>query len=367
MNSQLVPFDQLLAAKISDTFTDEEAQMYALSFKSYLDHDETTEHIIDFDNAWKWIGYGRKVEAKRLLVAKFEENKDYIEISCRTAHNSIVGRPSTKIMLTIDCFKDFCLRAETKQASKIRGYYIKLEKLFHSCHKEYLQTQMTQINSQLSASQDQISQLETKVQQLTISTPTYEEVEKTKTVYVLSTDVPGVYKVGKTKGPLKTRMSQLQTSQVNDIEIILEQKTHDDGILESCCHYVLDKYRSMSNREHFRCKKEYIVQVVSLLAHTLDTLKGTYQTIDRPKVIELLAMDPSLVIHDPLTSALTPAEQDLRTPIPKKKQAEKQSGIKGITWNKLSQAWQVRVNRKQIGQFKSLENAKKKLESTMVQ
>ena len=277
MNSQLVPFEQLLAAKISATFTNEEAQMYALSFKSFLNHDPDKDMVIDFDLAWSWAGFSRKDNAMRLLRSKFQKDKDYKEVLLRTEGTSNSQSSATKINLTINCFKRFCLKADTKKADTVHDYYIKLEGLFHICHKEYMETQ--------------ISQLQSQVQQLTISTPTYEEVEKTKTVYVLSTDVPGVYKVGKTKGPLKTRMSQLQTSQVNDIEVILEQKTHDDTILESCCHYVLDKYRSMSNREHFRCKKEYIVQVVTLLAHTLDTLKGTYQTIQSEALIELIVND----------------------------------------------------------------------------
>ncbi len=279
---ELVPsFDSILSRKITTTFTNEEANMYALSFKGFMENDPDKDFVIDFDLAWKWAGFSRKDNAVRLLRSKFQPHINYSEWILRTEEASNSQAAGTRIMLTINTFKDFCLRADTKQADNIRGYYIKLEKLFHSCHKEYMESQLT-------ASQAQISQLQSQVQQLTISTPTYEVVEKTKFVYVLSCDISGVYKVGRTKGPVKKRVNQLQTAAVLDIEVLLEQSTHDDVILESCCHYVLDKYRSLSNREHFRCNKDYIIKVVKTLAHVLDTLKGTYQTIDPAQVMELI-------------------------------------------------------------------------------
>jgi hypothetical protein len=77
----------------------------------------------------------------------------------------------------------------------------------------------------------------------------YEPVEKNETVYIFSTDVDGVYKVGLTKNTASKRKSGLQTGNVNDIKVLFEYKTHNCKILESVVHYLLDRYRCNSNRE----------------------------------------------------------------------------------------------------------------------
>ena len=119
---------------------------------------------------------------------------------------------------------------------------------------------------------------------------TYEEVEKTGYNYILSTDKPGIYKEGLAKDP-KKRIKGLQTGNVDDIQILFEYPTSNPALLESFVHFVLDRYRCNSNREHFRCDLEYMKTVIKLAGKMIDTLKSSFHTISKEELLEKLEMD----------------------------------------------------------------------------
>ena len=112
---------------------------------------------------------------------------------------------------------------------------------------------------------------------------TYEEVEKTGYNYILSTDKPGIYKEGLAKDP-KKRIKGLQTGNVDDIQILFEYPTSNPALLESFVHFVLDRYRCNSNREHFRCDLEYMKTVIKLAGKMIDTLKSSFHTISKEEL-----------------------------------------------------------------------------------
>jgi phage anti-repressor protein len=105
------------------------------------------EYPVDFDDAWEWVYESRKDSAKRALVKDFVEGVDYIflntqgssnardGISHRIVGNSDVcdggrGRPSEKIYLTVDCFKQFCMMAGTPRGKQVRLHYLEIERKF---------------------------------------------------------------------------------------------------------------------------------------------------------------------------------------------------------------------------------------------
>ena len=59
---------------------------------------------IDLDDAWKWIGWSKKQDAKDMLFNNFREGKDFLR---KGVKSSTGGRPSECIVLRIDCFKSF--------------------------------------------------------------------------------------------------------------------------------------------------------------------------------------------------------------------------------------------------------------------
>ncbi|BAU12900.1 hypothetical protein LEP3755_34330 [Leptolyngbya sp. NIES-3755] len=83
------------------------------------------EFPVDFDDAWQWVGYSRKDSAKDALIRNFEEEVDFSGIHRKTPSG---GRPSERIYLTIDCFKQFCMMAGTERGKEVRKYFLQCEK-----------------------------------------------------------------------------------------------------------------------------------------------------------------------------------------------------------------------------------------------
>lgn len=91
--------------------------------KSFLESNE--EFPVDFEDAWKWIGYSSKQAAKKKLSNNFEEGVDYLSKWIKTPSG---GRSSESIKLTIDCFKSLAMMAGTEQGRNVRKYFLDCEK-----------------------------------------------------------------------------------------------------------------------------------------------------------------------------------------------------------------------------------------------
>jgi len=124
-------YQSIMVEKVKKNFNTYEQQLFVSSFYCYLNYDDKTDFIIDLDNIWQWIGFSQKVNAKVLLERNFIENTDYKIFApqvgvekkeARGGHNKAI------IMLTINAFKRFCLKAGTKKSDEIHEYYIKMEK-----------------------------------------------------------------------------------------------------------------------------------------------------------------------------------------------------------------------------------------------
>lgn len=85
------------------------------------------EFPVDFDDAWHWIGYSTKGNAKAAFeAAGFVENVDY-KVFMINHKNSNGGRPRQKIMLTVEAFKMFCMMAGTQKGREVRLYFLRCE------------------------------------------------------------------------------------------------------------------------------------------------------------------------------------------------------------------------------------------------
>ena len=138
-----IDYNVKLLIKIKEYFTDFEQQLFLSSFYCYLKYDTTKDFIIDLDNIWKWLGFDQKYNAERLLEKNFILNEDYIKYSnseesqnCLLLHKEEQkgrgGHNIKKIVLNINAFKKFCLKAGTKKADEIHNYYIKLEQILQN-------------------------------------------------------------------------------------------------------------------------------------------------------------------------------------------------------------------------------------------
>ena len=126
---------------------------------------------------------------------------------------------------------------------------------------------------------------------------TYEEIDKTACVYIMSTDKNGIYKCGKTKYSAEKRKAKLQTGCVDTIKVLFEYKTSNDTLLESILHYIFDRYRTNSNREHFECDLEYMKMIIEYMGKMIDTCKSSFQTISREEFVEKVNNNLSLPLY----------------------------------------------------------------------
>jgi phage anti-repressor protein len=85
---------------------------------------------VDFDDAWEWLGYTRKSSAKKKLTTNFEEGTDYCTKWCKRPDTSASGfSPYEEIRLTVECFKELGMLAQTEKGKLVRKYYLQCERV----------------------------------------------------------------------------------------------------------------------------------------------------------------------------------------------------------------------------------------------
>ena len=152
-----------LLTKIKENFTENEQQIFVASFYCFLNYDSRTDYIIDLDNVWKWLGFLNKANSKRLLEKQFVIERDYkILLIRRDEQNKHIkgGHNKETIMLNVETFKKFCLKAGTKKADEIHDYYIRLEQTL----QEVIHEESTELKLQLEQSSVALRQAEVQLQ-----------------------------------------------------------------------------------------------------------------------------------------------------------------------------------------------------------
>ena len=157
-------YQSKLITKVQNNFNNYEQQIFLSSFYCYLNHDYKNDFVIDLDNVWQWLGFNQKVKAKILLENHFTINKDYKLLLSHMGKQNNIDFVTTKakedtrgghnkeiIMLNIETFKKFCLKAGTKKADEIHDYFIKLEQIL----QEILQEESNELKQQLLQVEDQ--------------------------------------------------------------------------------------------------------------------------------------------------------------------------------------------------------------------
>jgi anti-repressor protein len=90
--------------------------------------DSHQEFPVDFDSAWRWLGYGRKSDAKESLLNKgFLLDIDLRIMPQSDNHASLTPQEKAsqakkeRIDLTVDCFKTWAMMANTLQGKDHEG------------------------------------------------------------------------------------------------------------------------------------------------------------------------------------------------------------------------------------------------------
>ena len=134
-------YNSKLLLKIKEQFSNFEQQLFISSFYCYLNYDKILDFVIDLDNVWKWLGFNQKVKSKLLLEKFFILDVDYkillsLEGKQDNEGKKHGGHNKENIFLNIKTFKSLCLKAQTKKASEIHEYYMKMEEVLHEIIEE---------------------------------------------------------------------------------------------------------------------------------------------------------------------------------------------------------------------------------------
>ena len=253
--------------KLSTEFSSQEQQLFLNNFRSYLNYDQEKDYVIDFDKVVKFIGFTRKDNAKKILLKYLTENEDYkIENSLLRSQeqdsniNKHGGQNKENIMLTPNAFKDFCMKANTENAHRIRKYYIKMESILF----KHLNEILTETQNKLKTANDKIKLLENKrpIRKYNLGDHVYIVKDFTK---------ENVYKVGSTEN-LNTREYAYYShnSSKNNCRIIYTKQCNNKNILEKSIHHKLRNYIHNDRHDWFEIEFFKIREIIEELQLILD-------------------------------------------------------------------------------------------------
>ena len=155
-------YNNKILNKIQSNFTDFEQHLFISSFYCYLNYDKTKDFVVDLDNIWKWLGFSSKFNANVVLDRYFKIEEDYLiapVIEGAIFKGKKGGQNIKKIMMNVRCFKSLCLKAQTKKASQIHEYYIKLEEMI----QEVVAEENDELKLQLKLKDDELIQKDTEL------------------------------------------------------------------------------------------------------------------------------------------------------------------------------------------------------------
>jgi hypothetical protein len=275
-------YESKLINKIKTNFTDTQQQLFVASFYCFLNYDSKKDFVINFDNVWKWIGFSRKDSAKKLLEKHFTIDIDYkvqklappidgasfedetvaSEVAEASFEDEILhgGQNKEIITLTINTFKKFCMKANTKKADEIHEYYIKLEELLQETVNEEtnelrLQLQIKDEENEenekiLLGKNQRIKQLENKI----LKRQSRLDCDDKNYIYIITTEVhiqDRIYIIGRAVD-LPARLTTYNKTMEHNVVYCKSCKSREQmNIIEIMILLKLDKYRERTNRDRF--------------------------------------------------------------------------------------------------------------------
>jgi hypothetical protein len=295
--------------KIKERFSTDEQQLFISSFYCYLNYN-SEDFVIDLDDIWKWLGFSRKNDAKKLLEKKFKLETDYKIVLRQAPQNLKGGRPSEKIEMNIKTFKKMCLISTTSKANEIHEYYIKLEETLH----EIIDEESNELRLQLEQKENELLEKETEIleSKAIIEFQEEENIKKSNriklleiknckkferteqgknVVYIITNDYlekDRNFIIGKAIS-LANRLSQYNKNAEHKVVYHREcNNAKQMSLIEEIILYKLDKYRERANRDRFILPESY---EISLFIKVVNEVCDLFNDVDEDVVIERLTDD----------------------------------------------------------------------------
>jgi hypothetical protein len=151
--------------KIKNTMNQSLCPMFISYFQGFVKN-TPEDFVVDFDDVWKWVGFGQKIAAIQLLKKHFIMDVDYKKID-----KSIIKKEHTRgghnkeiIFINLKTFKLFAMKSNTKKSSIIQSDFIKFEEILQKTMQEecieYTEQHIHQINIKNEQDQQIKNQLE---------------------------------------------------------------------------------------------------------------------------------------------------------------------------------------------------------------
>ena len=281
------PYQGKLINKLKDNFSTEEQQLFITSFYCYLNY-KSDEFVIDLDDIWKWLGFSRKNDSKKLLEKHFKMEIDYKIVLRQIPQNLLGGRPSEKIMMNIKTFKKMCLKANTSKANEIHEYYIKLEETLHEVIDEESNELRLQLEMKDQESNELKSQLEKKDERIKKLQRETQVVDGRNVCYLCTSDEKeseGIYTIGKAIN-LKNRLSGYNDNKLFNFKIVYYISCKTVPVMNAVEKLLLskmNKYKIISMRDVFQLPEG---KDISFFTQSFEYLKKFCDDIEEDLVLE---------------------------------------------------------------------------------
>jgi hypothetical protein len=160
--------DYIISTSITDD-TEMTEEKFASAFAEANFSSNTQENECEIVDLELTDEYKNLIKSEKKTLIEICKNKKLkisgtkAELATRILNNdnnkNAGGQNKETIMLTINTFKKFCMKANTKKADEVHDYYIKLEKIFH----EIILEQSDELSMQLGLKNNEIKKLEETV------------------------------------------------------------------------------------------------------------------------------------------------------------------------------------------------------------
>ena len=196
---------------------------------------------IDLEIVAKWLK-SSKAHLKETLNKSYKKDIDYIILTPNRKRDIHGGQNLEIILLTEDCFKMMCMGSRAKESTKIKYYYVTLEKLL------------------LIYMDDVIKNQQKNIDKLTRNLTTNKFPIK-GAIYVIAID--NGYKFGKTNN-MNNRYKLYKNAHKDNPGIVYIFYTHDIDRVEKCVNTIL-MYEEYRDRKEF-----YILELVDIITAIKD-------------------------------------------------------------------------------------------------
>jgi hypothetical protein len=261
-----------LIIQLNTEFNSEEQKQFVMHFYLYQKYDKTTDFIIDLDKIWSWLGFTQKAHAKTLLQKNFTEDMHY-KISLSPPREQTItednrgGHNKETIMMTINTFKSFCLKARTSKAAEIHEYYIKLEDIIMSSLMKGMVAQTQLFNAEKS---ELLNKLELAIEKSKHTKETYGILYIAGNLKEFKRDI---YKVGFAIDD--NREFSMNTCESDGcFKILRKFKTSHRILLEKLVHAYLNVHKFHYNKEFYNIELNSLINICELFTTFVDQLSS---------------------------------------------------------------------------------------------